>query len=505
MSARWWASRPVPRKRASCCPIPKAVWRPGLPVNIELTAGEVEVPVAVSAEAIQTVRDRHGALGVYSYQKLPIDAVPDITNVQVQINTEAPGYSPLEAEQRITFPIETAMAGLPGSSYTRSLSRYGLSQVTVVFEDGTDIYFARQLVNERMQEAKRRSCPPGSSPSWARSPPVSARSSCSRSSRGRAREARTAPPGRRPICATMQDWVIKPQLRNVPGVTEVNTIGGYVKEFHVTPRSDKLVAYGLTCDDRAGRDRPQQCQRRRRLHRAQRRAVSDPRAGPGRDIEDIAGHRRRPPRRRPDPDRDVAEVGLGKELRTGAATENGREVVLGTVFMLIGENSRDVSRRRRALEEINRSLPPGVSREDRLRPHRSGRQAPSPRSEEPARRRLLVIAILFLLLGNIRAALITAAGDSAGDAVHLHRHGQQQGQRNLMSLGALDFGIIVDGAVVIVENCLRRLRHGPPDSGDPHRRERFRGRFADATRRGRKRPSCSACSSSWSSTCRSSR
>ena len=187
-----------------------------------------------------------GVFGVYNYQRLPIDALPDITNVQVQINTEAPGFSPLEAEQRITFPVETAMAGLPRLDQTRSISRYGLSQVTVVFEDGTDIYFARQLVNERIQEAAA-SLPPGITPSmgpiatglgeiflWTveHDPPV---------------EGDAVEQGM--FLRTIQDWIVRPQLRTVPGVADVNSIGGYTRQFHVTPDPSKLVAFGLSFRD----------------------------------------------------------------------------------------------------------------------------------------------------------------------------------------------------------------------------------------------------------------
>ena len=179
-------------------------------------------------------------LGVYSYQKLSIDAVPDITNVQVQINTQATGYSPVEAEQRITFPIETVMAGLPNLEYTRSLSRYGLSQVTVIFEDGTDIYFARQLVNQRIQEA-RASCLSESSPRWDRSLPALARSSCGPSMRKRMREKPDGTAYTPVDLREIQDWIIRPQLRTVKGVTEVNAIGGYVKQFHVTPYPEQTA------------------------------------------------------------------------------------------------------------------------------------------------------------------------------------------------------------------------------------------------------------------------
>src|SRR5581483_1348517 len=188
------------------------------------------------------------ALGFYNYQRLPIDAVPDITNVQVQINTEAPGYSPLEAEQRITFPIETAMAGLPNLEQTRSLSRYGLSQATVIFKDGTNIYFARQLVNERIQEVREK-LPPGLEPAmgpistglgeifmWTVEPKDGA---------VKADGTPYTPTDLR----TIQDWIVRPQLRNIPGVTEINTIGGYIKQFHVTPDPAKLIGYGLSFHD----------------------------------------------------------------------------------------------------------------------------------------------------------------------------------------------------------------------------------------------------------------
>ncbi|MDP1533465.1 MAG: efflux RND transporter permease subunit, partial [Rubrivivax sp.] len=301
------------------------------------------------------------ALGVYNYQQLPIDAVPDITNVQVQINTAAPGYSPLESEQRITFPIETVMAGLPGLEQTRSLSRYGLSQVTVIFKDGTDIYFARQLVNERIGQA-RAQLPAGVAPEMG---PISTGlgeifmwTVEAKPGAKKADGSAYTPTDLREI----QDWIIKPQLRNVSGVTEINSIGGYAKTFQVAPLPDRLMAYGLTLHD---------------LVAAIERNNGNTGAGyieksgeqyliraPGQvanlaDIGNIiVGSRQGVPIRIG----DVAEVGMGKELRTGAATENGREVVLGTVFMLIGENSRAVSRAVAAkLEDVKRSLPRGVT------------------------------------------------------------------------------------------------------------------------------------------------
>src|SRR5215203_6062566 len=188
------------------------------------------------------------AWGLYNYTRLPIDAVPDITNVQVQINTEAPGYSPFEAEQRVTFLVETAMAGLPRLEETRSISRYGLSQVTVVFEDGTDIYWARQLIAERVQEVKSQ-LPPGIEPKMG---PIASGLGEIFLWTVEAKPGAKTPEGQAYTgmdLRTIQDWIVRPQLKTVPGVADVNTIGGYTKQFHVTPFPDKLLAYGLTFRD----------------------------------------------------------------------------------------------------------------------------------------------------------------------------------------------------------------------------------------------------------------
>jgi len=282
------------------------------------------------------------AYGVYSYQKLPIDAVPDITNVQVQINTSAPGYSPLETEQRISFPIETVMSGLPNLEQTRSLSRYGLSQITVIFKDGTDIYFARQLVNERIQDAKSK-LPPGIDPAMG---PISTGLGEIYLWTVEAKDGAKKPDGSAYTPTDLreiQDWIIKPQLRNVPGVTEINSIGGYAKEYHVAPSPEKLASYGMTLQQVAtalernnGNVGAGYIEKR-----GEQYLIRAP--GQVRSIDDISniilGNVQGVPIRI----RDVAEVGIGRELRTGAATENGREVVLGTVFMLIGQNSRTVS------------------------------------------------------------------------------------------------------------------------------------------------------------------
>ncbi len=390
-------------------------------------------------------------VGVYSFQRLPIDAVPDITNVQVQINTEAPGYSPLEAEQRITFPIETAMAGLPQLDYTRSLSRYGLSQVTVVFKDGTDIYWGRQLINERIQEVKEQ-LPEGLEPEMG---PISTGLGEIYMYTVEAKDGASHTPT---DLRTIQDWVIKPQLRNVPGLVEVNTIGGYDKQYHVTPHPEKLLAYGLSLHDvmEALARNNQNVGAGYIERRGEQYLIRAP--GQVLTMDEIGQIVIGTNEGTPIHIRDVAEVALGKELRTGAATLNGAEVVLGTTFMLIGENSRTVSQRvHQRLEEINRSLPAGVvARTVYNRTELVDATIHTVRNNL-AEGALLVIAVLFLLLGNIRAALLTALVIPLSMLFTITGMVQNKVSGNLMSLGALDFGIIVDGAVIIVENCIRRL------------------------------------------------
>ena len=421
------------------------------------------------------------ALGIYNYQRLPIDAVPDITNVQVQINTAAAGYSPLEAEQRITFPIETAMAGLPNLEQTRSLSRYGLSQVTVIFKDGTDIYFARQLVNERIQEAKEK-LPPGVAP--ALGPVATGLGEIYMWTVG-AKEGALKADGT-PYTPTdlreIQDWIIKPQLRNVPGVAEINTVGGYAKEFQVAPYPDRLMAHGLALSDvvnalERNNDNVGAGYIERRGEQYLIRA-------PGQvgNLADIGNIVIDAPQGIPVRINDVADVILGKELRTGAATENGREVVLGTVFMLIGENSRTVARAvDKKMQEINRSLPPGVVAQtvyDRTILVDKAIDTVKTNLIEGA---ALVIAILFLFLGNIRAAIITALVIPLSMLFTFTGMVSYKVSANLMSLGALDFGIIIDGAVVIVENCVRRLAHAQAAAGRLlTRNERFHQVFVAA-------------------------
>lgn len=425
-------------------------------------------------------------LGVFSYQKLPIDAVPDITNIQVQINTSAPGYAPLETEQRITYPIETVMAGLPKLEQTRSISRYGLSQVTVIFEEGTDIFFARQLVSERIQQAKEK-LPEGILPAMG---PTSTGLGeifmwTVEAKEGALKADKT--PYTPMDLREVQDWIIKPQLRNVPGVNEINTIGGYVKQYQVAPSAEKLTARGLSIDD---------------LVLALENNNANMGAGfieksgeqylirvPGqvKDMVDISNIVVSAKNGIPTRVSDVAEVMIGKEARNGAATENGQEVVLGTVFMLTGENSRTVSAAvEKKLGEINKSLPPGIIAKTVYDRTILIDKAINTVKKNLLEGALLVIAILFIFLGNIRAAIITMLVIPLSMLFTFTGMATAKVSANLMSLGALDFGIIIDGAVVIVENCMRRLAHAQAVSGRPlSRSERFSEVF-EAAREARK-------------------
>ena len=421
------------------------------------------------------------ALGVYSYTKLPIDAVVDISNVQVVVNSEAPGYSPLETEQRVTYPIETVMAGLPGLEQTRSLSRYGLSQVTIIFKDGTDIYFARQLVNQRLQEARER-LPAGVTPSMG---PISTGLGEIYLWTVEAERDAKKPDGT-PYTPTdlreLQDWVVKPQLRNVPGVTEINSIGGFEKQYVVAPNLERLGAFGLSLADVVtALERNNSNQGAGYIERrGEQYLVRAP--GQVRSIEDISDIILGTAQGQPIRVRDVAAVELGRELRTGAATENGEEVVLGTVFMLMGENSRAVSRAvDKQMEAINKTLPQGVKAitvYDRTTLVDKAIRTVQKNLVEGA---LLVIAVLFAFLGNFRAALITAMVIPLSMLFTFTGMVRYGISANLMSLGALDFGIIVDGAVVIIENAVRRLAHVQGHKGRPlTRSERFHEVFAAA-------------------------
>ncbi len=418
-------------------------------------------------------------VGVESLLRLPIDAVPDITNNQVQINTVHPAFSPTEVEKQITFPVETALAGIPGLSYTRSLSRNGFSQVTAVFDDAVDIYFARQQVNERLAEA-RAALPPGADPRmgsistglgeiymWVVEYENAGKAEGATSDAGfRPDGSYLTPEGRTlrtPLekaayLRELQDWVIRPQLKTVTGVAGVDAIGGYLKHYVVQPDPTKLIAYEVTLDDiLSALERNSQSTGAGYIEqRGESYVVRS--SGLLRNEGEIADVVIREQRGIPVRVRDVGSVVLGSELRTGSASENGEEVVVGTALMLIGENSRTVAKAvDEKLAQVNKSLPPGVRAKPVLNRTKLVDATIGTVEKNLTEGAILVIVVLFLLLGNIRAALITALAIPL--SMCLTAIGMVQGRvsGNLMSLGAIDFGLIVDGAVIIVENCVRRL------------------------------------------------
>ncbi|ACL57121.1 efflux RND transporter permease subunit [Methylobacterium nodulans] len=417
------------------------------------------------------------ALGLSSLTRLPIDAVPDITNNQVQVNTVVPQLSPFDVEKQVTYPVETALAGIPGLDYTRSLSRNGFSQVTAVFSEATDIYFARQQVNERLGQVKA-DLPAGAE---LRMGPIS--TGLGEITMWTLRFARPAavrdgepgfqsdgsyltPEGQRlrpgfeqaAYLRTVQDWIIGPQLRTVAGVAGVDVIGGFEKQYHVQPDPAKLIGFGLSFRDLA--EAIEQNNQNRGAGYLERNGEGYVVRSAGRieSMEEIGrivvATRGGVPVRVA----DVAEVRIGRELRTGSASANGEEAVVGTALMLIGGNSRTVAAAVEArLKEIARALPPQIEVRTVL-----NRTVLVDATIRTVAKNLLegaglVIAVLFLLLGNIRAAVITALVIPV--AMLMTMTGMVQGRisANLMSLGALDFGLIVDGAVIIAENSLRHL------------------------------------------------
>ena len=397
------------------------------------------------------------AAGVWSYQHLPIDAVPDITNVQVQINTKAEGYSPLETEQRITYPVERALAGIPQLSYTRSISRYGLSQVTVVFKEGTDLYFARNLLNNRLAIIKNE-LPDGLEPEMG--PIASGLGEIfvyTVSAQPKARQANGQAYDMTAL-REIQDWIIQPRLMRVPGITEVNTVGGYAKQYHIQPDPQKMLEFGISFGD------IQQALKANNSNRGagyierygQQLLVRSP--GQLKTIDDIQQVVVKQMSGTPIKIMDIADVAIGKTLRTGAATQNGQETVMGTAMMLIGENSREVAKRVAAeLSKIQATLPDGVIAEAVYDRTTLVDKAIATVQKNLLEGALLVVVVLFLLLGNIRGALITAAVIPLAMLATITGMVQAGISANLMSLGALDFGLIVDGAVIIVENSVRRL------------------------------------------------
>ncbi|HET6387764.1 CusA/CzcA family heavy metal efflux RND transporter [Hyphomicrobium sp.] len=418
------------------------------------------------------------AYGIYSLKKLPIDAVPDITNNQVQINTSAPALAPLDVERQITFPIENALAGIPGLEYTRSLSRNGFSQVTAVFSEAMNIYLARQQVSERLREAER-NLPDGATPKlgpistglgeiymWTvRYAPEPQKTEAGKPG-WQHDGSYVTPEGQRltteleraAYLRTVQDWIVRPQMLSVPGVAGIDAIGGYEKQYVVQPDPALLTALNLSFADVA--QALEQNNVNRGAGYVERNGEGFAVLSTGRltNPEQIANTVVASRDGSAVRIKDVAKVTIGGEIRTGSASENGTEVVVGTALMLIGENSRTVSAAVDAkLQEIRRSLPPGIEAQTVLNRTLLVDATVATVSKNLAEGALLVVFVLFLLLGNFRAALITALVIPLAMLLTLTGMVQWKISANLMSLGALDFGLIVDGAVIIAENTLRRI------------------------------------------------
>lgn len=414
------------------------------------------------------------AVGLYSYQKLSIDAVPDITNVQVQINSQANGFTAAEVEQRITYPIENAMSGMPNLEQTRSISRYGLSQVTIIFKDGTDIYWARQLINQRLQEAQSAlpdNIDPQMSPistglgeiyQWVIKAEPNAKKADG--------SAYTAMDLRE-----IQDWIVRPQLQRVAGVAEVNSIGGYNKTYIVSPDLKRLQQLQIPVTDLQTALTENNENRGAGFleQNGQQLTVRVP--GTLNSIQDIENVMLSQKNGLPIRVADVATVSIGHDLRTGGATYNGEETVLGIAMMMMGENSKTVAQALdRKMQEVKRSLPAGVVVETVYNRSSLVDKAIKTVAKNLIEGAILVIVILFIFLGNFRAALITACIIPLSMLFTITGMAEQKISANLMSLGALDFGIIVDGAVVIVENCIRRLAEAQHAKGRLlTRQERF--------------------------------
>jgi cobalt-zinc-cadmium resistance protein CzcA len=418
--------------------------------------------------------------GGYAVTKLPIDAVPDITNNQVQINTTAPSLSPVDIEKQVTYPVETALAGIKGLEYTRSLSRNGFSQVTAVFAEKLDIYFARQQVAERLSQVKQ-DLPPGAEPAMG---PISTGLgeiymwSIHYAKPGERKVSAAGKPGWQPdgsylspegqslrteleqtaYLRTVQDWIIRPQIKTVPGVAGIDGIGGFEKQYHVQPDPTKLAARDLSFGDVARALETNNANQGARYLEDNGEGYVVRAAGRLESMDEIGDVVVATRAGVPVRIRDIAEVRIGKDLRTGSGSENGREVVIGTALMLIGENSRKVAAAVDArMEQIRKSLPPGVEVQtvlDRTRLVEATIKTVAKNLSEGA---ALVIVILFLLLGNIRAAIITALVIPVAMLMTMTGMVEAKISANLMSLGALDFGLIVDGAVIITENALRHL------------------------------------------------
>lgn len=420
------------------------------------------------------------AIGTWSLMRLPIDAVPDITNKQVQINTTASALSPVEIEKQVTFRIETALAGIAGLESTRSISRNGFSQVTAIFSETTDIYFARQQVNERLIEL-RTSLPPSAEPrlgpvstglgevymwSVAYAPPTTGATVTGGKLGWRPDGTYRTPEGdilrsdleREAYLRTVQDWIIRPQIKSVPGVAGVDSIGGYVKQLHVQPDPAKLTSLGLSFGDVARAIEANNVSRGASTIERNGEGVAVRTGGRLETIADILDVTISTRGGVPVRVRDIAEVTVGGEIRTGSASESGREVVIGTALMLVGSNSRTVAAAVDAkMQDVRRSLPADIQVKTILNRTQLVDATVHTVAKNLGEGALLVIAVLFLLLGNIRAAFITALVIPVAMLMTAAGMLQSRISANLMSLGALDFGLIVDGAVIITENTLRHL------------------------------------------------
>jgi cobalt-zinc-cadmium resistance protein CzcA len=420
------------------------------------------------------------ASGLWSLTKLPIDAVPDVTNVQVQVNATAPALTPVEIEKQVTVALETALAGIPGLESTRSFSRNGFAQITAVFADRTNIYFARQLVSERINDAKP-SLPPGVDVKMG---PVSTGLgeiywwAVEYERPGTTAPVRDGQPGwqtdgtyltpegehltddfqRTVYLRTVQDWIVRPQMKTVPGVAGADAIGGFVKQFQVQPDPTKLVGYGLSFAQVIAAIEANNVSRGANYIEQNGEGYVVRAAGRVENMDDISNIVVTTRGGVPVRVKDVAEVAIGRELRTGSASVNGHEVVLGTALMLIGGNSRTVAAAADArIKEIGRTLPPGIYAHTVLNRTQLVDATIHTVASNLAEGALLVIAVLFLLLGNLRAAVITACVIPVTMLVTASGMLSGRISANLMSLGALDFGLIVDGAVIIAENSLRHL------------------------------------------------
>lgn len=420
------------------------------------------------------------ASGFWSLTRLPIDAVPDVTNVQVQVNAIAPALTPVEIEKQVTVALETVLAGTPGLESTRSFSRNGFAQITAVFTDRTDIYFARQQVSERINEAKA-SLPPGVDIKLG---PISTGLgeiywwAVEYAKPGAMAPVRDGQPGwqsdgtyltpegesltddfhRTVYLRTVQDWIVRPQMKTVPGVAGADAIGGFVKQFQVQPDPSRLISFGLSFSHVIAAIEANNVSRGANYIEQNGEGYVVRATGRVENIEDISEIVVATRTGIPIRVKDVAEVVIGRELRTGSASVNGREVVLGTALMLIGGNSRTVAAAADAkIKEISRTLPPGIYAHTVLNRTQLVDATIKTVATNLAEGALLVIVVLFLLLGNLRAAAVTACVIPVTMLVTASGMLQGKISANLMSLGALDFGLIVDGAVIIAENSLRHL------------------------------------------------